>query len=79
MCLAVFLAEAVFESADVLVVSLIPRPSHRPVFDRLQYAKLDGGKAWERGQVVVTMLWESFEWPAAAVLTENCIGVIDNC
>ena len=39
MCLAVFLAEAVFESADVLVVSLIPRPSHRPVFDCLQYAK----------------------------------------
>ena len=29
--------------------SLVPRPSHRPVFDHLQYAKLDGGKAWEQG------------------------------
>ena len=34
-------------------VSLIPRPSHRPVFDRLQFLhtasdqKLDGGKAWK--------------------------------
>ena len=25
--------------------SLVPRPSHRPVFDRLQYAKIEG-KAW---------------------------------
>ena len=35
--------------------SLVSRPFHRPVFDRLQYAKtasdqkLDGGKAWEQG------------------------------
>ena len=33
-------------------LSLVSRPSHRPVFDRLQYAyckrsKLDGGKAWK--------------------------------
>ena len=26
--------------------SLVPRPSHCPVFDRLQYAKTEGGKAW---------------------------------
>ena len=26
------------------LTSLVPRPSHRPVFDRLQYAKR--GKAW---------------------------------
>ena len=35
-------------------LSLIPRPSHHPGFDRLQYAKTflhTGGKAWERGYV----------------------------
>ena len=25
-----------------MYVSLVPRPSHRPVFDRLQYAKTEG-------------------------------------
>ena len=26
--------------------SLVPRPSHRPVFDRASNQKLDGGKVW---------------------------------
>ena len=29
--------------------SPVPKPSHYPVFDHLQYVKLDSGKAWEQG------------------------------
>ena len=36
-----------------LASTLVPRPSHHTVFDRLQYVitdqKLDDGKAWEGG------------------------------
>ena len=31
---------------EVIGVALFPRSSHRPVFDGLQHAKMDG-KAWE--------------------------------
>ena len=59
-CLKHVALHVVHVCADQLVFdsSLIPRPSLPPVFDRLQYAKmehtasdqnLEAGKAWERG------------------------------
>ena len=35
--------------SEVCTLASFPGPSHHPVFDHLQYGKLDGGKAWERG------------------------------
>ena len=35
------------KNGEVLgLFSLVPRPSYRPAFDRLQYAKVKGWKAW---------------------------------
>ena len=36
-------------------ISLVPRPFHHPVFDRLQYAKTEGGKGhWLKGRILRT-------------------------
>ena len=50
----------ILDSWLCIYLSFAPRPSHRPVFDCLQYAKtasnqkLDGGKAWERSCTLVS-------------------------
>ena len=36
-------------SLDPGMINLVPRPSPAPVFDHLQYAKLEPEKAWEQG------------------------------
>ena len=36
MCIAIFQGACSW-------ISLVPRPSHHPVFDRMQYAKMEGG------------------------------------
>ena len=46
----------VYTSTRLLVpftsLDLVPRPSTPPVFDRLQYAKTEVRKAWERGYLI---------------------------
>ena len=56
------------------IVSLVRRPSHHPVIDRLQYAqsdhKLDGEKAWKRGFINVVF------WTMNTLLNRANCGVV---